>query len=200
MVYKTLHIRGGKLIKKWVSRITTTLLAVLLIIMIVAVISSKATGGEPNFFGYQLKTVLSGSMEPTFQTGSIIAVNPNKDMTQLQEGDVIVFMNEEKLLITHRIIEVITNNSGVMYRTMGDNNDGPDAGVVIPENITAVYTGFTIPYAGYVFSFATSKMGTVLLLIIPGFLLLSYSVISTWRAIAQLDLKKEAEVSSSEQV
>lgn len=32
--------------------------------------------GEPQVFGYQLKTVLSGSMEPEIKTGSIIAVKP----------------------------------------------------------------------------------------------------------------------------
>ena len=46
--------------------------------MTFVVISSKASGGEPQVFGYQLKTVLSGSMEPAFNTGSIIAVKPSR--------------------------------------------------------------------------------------------------------------------------
>ena len=49
--------------------------------------------------GYQFKSVLSGSMEPTFLTGSIIAIEPNKDGSKYQKGDVITF-KEKKLSLT----------------------------------------------------------------------------------------------------
>src|SRR5690606_8330585 len=82
--------RGGvmKKTKKIISSITTALLFAVLIVMVVAVISSKASGGEPSFLGYQLKPVLSGSMEPTFMTGSIIAIRPVEDPTTLKKDDV----------------------------------------------------------------------------------------------------------------
>ena len=35
--------------------------------------------------GYQFKSVLSGSMEPTFLTGSIIAIEPTKDGSKYQK-------------------------------------------------------------------------------------------------------------------
>lgn len=186
------------MVKKWVSRIFTSVMLLLFVIMVLAVIISKASGGEPSFFGYQLKTVLSGSMEPTFMTGSIIAVDPNRDMTQLVENEIITFMDGDRRLITHRIIEVIRNEDNVFYRTKGDNNDGPDAGLVNSKNVTAVYTGFTLPYIGYMFNFASSKMGSVILLIIPGVLLFGYSIITTWRAISQLEVNdKDSKISSN---
>ena len=63
-------------LRKWISNLITGVLFITLLFMLFVVISSRASGGEPAFNGYQLKTVLSGSMEPGIQTGSIIAVKP----------------------------------------------------------------------------------------------------------------------------
>ncbi|MYL61568.1 S26 family signal peptidase, partial [Virgibacillus halodenitrificans] len=63
-----------RVVMKWVNRLVSTILMVLLITVAGIVLSTKLSGGEPQVFGYQLKTVLSGSMEPGIQTGSIIAV------------------------------------------------------------------------------------------------------------------------------
>jgi len=155
--------------------------------MAIAVISSKASGGEPNFLGYQLKPVLSGSMEPTFMTGSIIAVKPVDNPTSLNKDDVITFMEEKDKVVTHRIIEVIQNEEQTMYRTKGDNNEDPDVNLVLPQNIVAKYTGFTIPYAGYFMDFARSAKGAIALLIAPGVLLLVYSAISIFRGLKELE-------------
>ena len=63
-----------KKIMKWVSNFLYVIIFTLIIAAVIVVISTKSSGGEPQLFGYQLKTVLSGSMEPEFKTGSIIAV------------------------------------------------------------------------------------------------------------------------------
>lgn len=84
-------IMTTKKVMKIISNVITGVLFLLLIFMIFVVVSSKASGGEPNFLGYQLKTVLSGSMEPTFKTGSIIAVKPLSNTKNLKVKDVITF-------------------------------------------------------------------------------------------------------------
>ena len=99
-------------IMKWVNNIITAILMMLLISLAFIVVISKASGGEPQFFGYQLKTVLSGSMEPGIKTGSIIAVKIAEDKTNYKVGDVITFQEAEDFLVTHRITEVI-NKGGV---------------------------------------------------------------------------------------
>ncbi|MBL5794100.1 signal peptidase I [Heyndrickxia sporothermodurans] len=181
----------AKRIKKWISSIITTILFLVLVFMLFVVISSKASGGEPQFLGYQLKTVLSGSMEPGIKTGSIIAVKPAEDKTHFKKGDVITFKADEKTIVTHRIIEVNKNGTDVIYRTKGDNNKTADMEPVLSQNVLAKYTGFTLPYVGYFINFSQSKNGSALLLILlPGLLLLGYSIISIWRAIAQIDDKK----------
>lgn len=49
------------------------------------------------------------------------------------------------------------------------------------------YTGVTVPYVGYAMSFAVSKAGSVVLMIIPGLLLLLYALYSSWKAVAALE-------------
>jgi signal peptidase len=172
---------------KVLSSLGTTVLFLIFTVLLIAVISSKASGGEPSFFGYQIKTVLSGSMEPTFMTGSIIAVKPVNNPTDLKKGDIITFKKDEQILVTHRIIEVQRNNGSVLYKTKGDNNKSADTEPVLSQNVVDTYSGFTIPYVGYFQDFAKSKNGAALLLILPGILLLLYSIISIFTAIKQLD-------------
>ncbi|MBU9722451.1 MULTISPECIES: signal peptidase I SipW [Bacillaceae] len=176
-----------KILKKITSGFITFALFVSLIFMVFVVITTQASGGEPEVFGYQIKTVLSGSMEPEFKTGSIIAVEPGGDMTRFQEGDIITFMERENMLITHRIIDVIHSGDHVMYETKGDANAAPDSELVLSENVVAKYSGFTIPYVGYIASFAQSKEGGALLLIVPGLLLIFYAGFTIWQGISEME-------------
>ncbi|ADU28590.1 signal peptidase I SipW [Evansella cellulosilytica] len=180
-----------KVAKKIASGLVTFTLFVSLIAMVFIVISTKASGGEPELFGYQIKTVLSGSMEPEFKTGSIIAVEPGGDMTRFQEGDIITFVERDNILITHRIVDVVHSGEYLMYETKGDANNAPDSSLVLSDNVVAHYTGFTIPYVGYVASFAQSREGSALLLIIPGLILFFYAAYSIWDAISQLEKKNK---------
>ncbi|MCP3739745.1 signal peptidase I SipW [Rossellomorea sp. BNER] len=178
--------------KVWIGRIVSFILLITLLFMLFIVISSKASGGEPTVFGYQLKTVLSGSMEPGIQTGSIIAIKPGGDMTRFEKGDVITFMESDDKLITHRIAEVKGEGQKVQYITKGDNNNAADSNPVLPTNVVGEYKDFTIPYIGYVMNFAQSKEGATLLLILPGILLLVYSGFTIWKAIREIeDIKKD---------
>ncbi|MDQ0175063.1 signal peptidase I SipW [Bacillus chungangensis] len=181
-----------KAIKKWLNIGTTIILYALLLCMIVIVLSAKAAGGEPKVFGYQIKTVLSGSMEPGIKTGSVITVKPGGDMTRFKENDIITFHDQaEDVLITHRVIDVINNDGVVMYKTKGDNNDAADRNPVLSDHVVAEYTGITIPYVGYFMNFAQSKNGSIFLLILPGVLLLGYAIYQIWTAIKQIDAKEK---------
>ncbi|MBG9449548.1 signal peptidase [Cytobacillus firmus] len=177
---------------KIISNIITAVLFINLILMAFLVVSSKASGGEPQAFGYQLKTVLSGSMEPTFQTGSVIAVKPlnSEESKSLKKDDVITFQASEEKLITHRVIGVSSSGNHVMYETKGDNNKTADMEPVLSDNVRAIYTGFTIPYVGYFIDFAQSKEGSAILLIGPGLLLLGYAAFSIFQAIREIDPKR----------
>lgn len=181
---------NGKRVLKVLSNLITTVLFIVLILTLFLVISTKASGGEASLFGYQLKTVLSGSMEPDIHTGSIISIKAVENPTGFKKGDVITFQTEEDILITHRITEV--NDSGNQYITKGDANDAADRDPVNAANIIGTYTGFTIPYVGYVMNFANSSEGAALLLVIPGVFLIIYAGVTIWGALRKIDpVKKE---------
>lgn len=180
----------GKRVLKIISNLITSLLFIVLLVTVFAAITMKASGGEANLFGYQFKTVLSGSMEPNIQTGSIIAIKETDGQRDFQKGDVITFKTKDDILITHRIAQV--NNDGQQYKyiTKGDANDGPDIDSVLSENIVGVYTGFTIPYIGYLMNFANSSEGAALLLVLPGVCLILFSIITIFRALRNIDRHK----------
>lgn len=178
---------------KWLNRLISTVLIILLITVAGLVVTAKMQGGEPNVFGYQIKTVLSGSMEPEIQTGSIIAVKTltDEEKNSLAVGDVITFKESENRLVTHRIIEVKETAEGTIYTTKGDNNDGPDREPVLASNVIASYHGFTIPYAGYIVTFAQSPNGALVFLVFPGMVMVGYSLITIFMAIRKLDGKSK---------
>jgi signal peptidase len=181
-----------KKIKKWIGNITTGLLILVFLMVATFVVSSKMSGGAPKVFGYELLNVLSGSMEPTIKTGSIIAIQPDRDFTKLQEGNIITYrsVDDPNVLITHRILEVQNVGDSFQYVTMGDNNDGKDPVAIPASNVVGLYSGFTIPLLGYVFAFVKSKAGIVSLIIIPGALLILWQMVSVWRMISKLDEDK----------
>jgi signal peptidase I len=185
---------NSKKLKKWVSNFITGLLFVVLIFMIVVVVSTKASGGEPQIMGYQLKTVLSGSMEPGIKTGSIIAVKPGGDMNRFKKDDVITFKQEESILVTHRIKDVIKNGELVQYKTKGDNNKTEDQNLVLSDNVVAEYNGFTVPYIGYLMNFTNTKNGAFLF-IIPGILLVLYASLSVWKALSEIGISQKKDES-----
>lgn len=171
------------------SGFISVLLFATLIFMVVMVISSQASGGEPEFFGHRMMTVLSGSMEPEFMTGSIIAVKylDTEEARELEEGQIITFMTDSDNLVTHRIMEREEAGGQVLYRTQGDNNENRDSQPVFSENVRAVYSDITIPYAGYVADYARSTVGIVLMIIIPGVALLIYAGISIYSVGRELE-------------
>ncbi|CAG9614924.1 Signal peptidase I W [Bacillus rhizoplanae] len=187
-----------KLVWKVFSNIISFVLFTVMVCLAFVVISSKASDSAPTVMGYQFKTVLSGSMEPTFLTGSIIAIEPTKDGSKYKKGDVITFKEDNKL-ITHRIIDVQNIDGKVFYETKGDNNNGPDLQPVPAENVVGKYADITVPYVGYLLSYANSKAGAALLLIIPGVLLLGYSAVSIFGAIRSIDSEKKSKSSDAGQ-
>jgi len=175
----------GRKIGNIINIVITTLLYTVLISAMAIVVSMRMSGEDVSLFGYKVKTVLSGSMEPGIQTGSIIAIKEPEPNYTFEKNDVITFITEEEKIITHRIDEVRKDDGS--YVTKGDANDAADLEPVRQENIIGIYTGLTIPYLGYVSTFVNSKEGLALLLILPGIGLIFYSVVLITKTFMKLD-------------
>jgi signal peptidase len=79
-------------------------------------------------------------MSPTLEVGSMFVSKKPGDADNLKKGDIITFESNNGLTITHRIIEVVQTESGVAYRTKGDNPiNSPDIDLVTPDSISAVF-------------------------------------------------------------
>ena len=138
--------------KLW--NIFTSALVVLAVLLALLLVGARLVG-------LQVFTVLSGSMEPTYHTGSLIYVK-KVDATKLSEGTVITFMLDEDTIATHRIVGVVPDEddpSVIRYRTKGDANENEDGGLVHYKNVVGTPV-FTIPKLGYLANYIQHPPGT----------------------------------------
>ncbi len=79
------------------------ILGTLLLVLVVAVCIPLTI---PRFFGYQIYSVISGSMEPAIPVGSLVYIKTIQP-EDAQEGDVIAFYGakDSASIITHRVVE-----------------------------------------------------------------------------------------------
>jgi signal peptidase I len=180
--------------KKIINWTFNTILVLAMAFTMFSVITSKLNGGKPKIAGYEIMTVLSGSMEPGIHTGSVIAIKPDIDKNGLTQGDVITYRSIENpdMLITHRVKEVQKSSNNVQYITKGDANDVEDPQPIPAGYIIGQYVGFTIPYFGYISDFVKSKSGIIALMIVPGVILVLWQVFGMWKMISRMDEKPDA--------
>ena len=124
----------------------------------------------PSFMGYKNFIILTGSMEPTLNTGDIVFV---KETTDIKEQDIISFKVNNSI-VTHRIIETKKEENKKLYITKGDANSGIDSKLTSMEEIEGKYV-FKIPLIGNVIIFLKSPLGiAILLLILITFFIISF--------------------------
>lgn len=110
-----------------------------------------------------LNVVVSGSMEPVFHRGDIVAVEKSNILgiqefnpDDIKVGDIVVYdakwVNEP---VIHRVINITEINGTTYYVIKGDHNNAPDPYYVKASQITdKVMTigdrPIVIPYIGYI--------------------------------------------------
>ncbi len=82
-------------------------------------------------------------MSPTIEVGDIVIV---KETTEIEKGDIIAF-KIDGAIVTHRVQEVIENESEKTYKTKGDANKTEDREEVKEQEIEGKYC-FKIPKIG----------------------------------------------------
>ena len=148
-----------KIIKKIIDVLTTIIICVGGLFLILYI------------FGIVPYVVLSGSMEPTIETGSVCFINKHAKFEDIKEKDVIAFKMKDGTLVTHRAIEI--NDSGIV--TKGDNNKDADNNIVTKGNFVGKNL-FWIPKVGYVIKAFQTTMGRIIaialivILLVAGFL------------------------------
>lgn len=146
---------------KILDRVCTGIIAAVLILVVLV-------GFLPQLFGYMPYTVISGSMEPKYQVGSLIYVR-QVPSGEINVGDPVTFTMGGKT-ITHQVIEA--DRGANTFKTKGLANQNTTEGPIPYADIIGKASGFSIPYAGYTFTFLSSITGKILLLCAVGVLIL----------------------------
>lgn len=170
---------------KTIWNIITTVLVALVVVFAVLLVGVRVVGLTPY-------VVLSGSMEPTYHTGSLIYVKKVDPFT-IEAGTPITFMLDEDNIATHRVVEVVpdeTDSTVVRFRTKGDANDAVDGSLVHYKNVIGTPV-FSIPYLGYVSDYITNPPGMYIGFTVLGIIILMLFAPDLLRAADKADKKAE---------
>lgn len=135
------------MLQKICSLLSTLLLITLLLAAGVLIL--------PPLAGCKNMAVLSGSMEPDIGVGAMVVARP-VDEASLEVGDVITYKLTGNTLVTHRIIEMDTENKQVI--TKGDANEVADGAPVAFDQIVGKVL-FHVPLLGYVSVYIKTPLG-----------------------------------------
>lgn len=153
------------------AHVTGRLLATAIFLVVAGLIAILVV--VPRLTGAAALSVLTGSMEPTIPTGSVVLVRPI-DPAMISRGDVITYQvaPDVQELITHRVTKVHRDTRPVSFTTKGDNNRGEDLDPV-PAGAIRGEVWFHVPLVGYASEYARSRAAIGLLAILVGLSIIS---------------------------
>lgn len=175
-----------KTVKKILNLVVDILIILVLVISAFIAIMSLTQNdtGVPNLFGYAPMSVQTDSMVPEFEPGDLIIAKVADDSTEYEVGDIVSFpiiVERQKLIDTHRIIDVVTESGQTFYVTKGDNKEGTDSDYQTDVSILAKYTGTKFAGVGNVLDFLRTQWGFFFAVVLPMIILFVYEAIRVIR-------------------
>ncbi len=166
-------------VRKIFHFLSTVLLYSLLIIVLIIVvffgayvvdqmIGMKNHEDRSPLFGVYV--IISPSMVPNINVYDAV-VSMRVPTEKIEMYDVITFLSKDidthGTPITHRVVGIVETEDGkIGYRTKGDNNNAEDNALIMEDEVIGKVL-FRIPMIGYVRSFITSKLGWLLIVVLP---------------------------------
>ncbi len=153
----------------------------------------------PTLLGFERYVIISGSMDPTIPTGSVVydEVVPVAD---LEVGDIITFVPPPEYgvdePVTHRIVEIgtapeDTSTAGQpLFHTKGDANESRDAWAMVLDAPEQARVKYHLPYVGYVYLFLSNRTVQLLLIGLPALAIATLMVVTLWRVSGQAVLEE----------
>lgn len=143
-----------------------------------AVIGVYALICLPMVIGAKPVVVLSGSMRPTFEVGTIIYYK-HVPQQEIAKDDIITYQMGDEL-VTHRVARIQNSE----YVTKGDANNVEDGKTVPYSAVQGKVGGLAIPFLGYGVQYINSNMWifiVIVVILLSEFLLsnIKYDKIST---------------------
>ncbi len=127
--------------------------------------------------GWQLHTVHSGSMAPTYPVGSLLVVG-HLDAADVEPGMAMAFEDpgEPGRLVTHRVVRA-TPGETLQFVTQGDANATADP-TPVPARLVRGRVLWQVSHLGRLMEWLQWPRSFVLLVVAPGLLLVALE----WRA------------------
>lgn len=166
-------------VRKIFHFLSTVLLYSLLIIVLIIVvffgayiidqmIGMKNHEDRSPLFGVYV--IISPSMVPNINVYDAV-VSMRVPTEKIEMYDIITFLSKDidthGTPITHRVVGIVETEDGkIGYRTKGDNNNAEDNALIMEDEVIGKVL-FRIPMIGYVRSFITSKLGWLLIVVLP---------------------------------
>ena len=214
--------KAKKGMPKWLD-VTLRVIEWTLILFIVGcmlvLLSQRITGKTPELFGYSTYTVVTNSMEGTYDVGDVVVCKRIKDtlkyqeQTGFEEGDVIAFIapanfdKQNKLqgrTVTHRIVTApyYDEKKETWYvETKGDAALEKDNVPIPIDNIQGIIVGSNKSISKVV-GFLTKWYGFVIVIVVPLMLILIWQVVVLVRekSKASIDLIEQEKVKSLKEI
>lgn len=123
--------------------------------------------------GYSMFRVVTGSMEPTISTGSVLICKDTK-ISQIEEGDIVCYRTKIAeiygSIVTHRVVSIQEDESGTIYlETKGDANVSSDPYYVESEDLVGKVTWYSGKdnIVNHLLAFLSGQIGFLVCIVFP---------------------------------
>ena len=174
--------------KKIVNTIVNVVLVIALVMAALCTYISfvSASGnGVPSIFGLEFFSIQTDSMYPTLKPGDLAIDVVIKDHSALRPGDIITYwtiINGERVLNTHKIVNIYDGGEYLIFETKGDNSNSVDPMTVHQSEVVGKYIG-NIPGVGKALDYLQTSTGFLVVIVIPVFLFFLYHLVQFFRVL-----------------
>jgi signal peptidase I len=174
-------LRAPAMTRGWLSATLGVLVLVLLVPLTIFLVASW-------LLGWQLMSVQTGSMSPTYPVGSLLVVG-QIDAADVEPGMAITFEDpsEPGRLITHRV-ERLAPGDALAFITHGDGNATADP-LPVPARLVRGRVLWSVTYLGSVMDWLQWPRSFIALVVVPAVLLVALELRSRRRSSAVPGLK-----------
>lgn len=175
--------------KKLLNTIETILITIIILICIASILQSTIFQNK-SIFGYHTYVIASNSMYPVLKYGDVVLVKET-NFNSIKKGDIITYYGKEgevkDKIITHEVIDILTENGTTVLKTQGKANTGIDPYVYKEQ----VYGKFTYRFIliSLLSKIIRDKIGFIICILIPFSILFILEFISVTKEIKRKALE-----------
>jgi len=138
---------------------------------------------QPPLYGAYV--IVSGSMHPSIKVNDAIVIK-RTESTDIQVGDVVTYRSLDPsfygIMITHRVIDIVSEDGEIKYVTKGDANQTRDRSLVTKNQIYGEVI-MRIPKLGYLQYFLATAYGWIIAVVVPCVGIIVYDILKLIKTI-----------------